>query len=74
MVGTLQTNRTSVAALEQAVQRAHANLKEQATSEAAGLRSALEREQQQTARAALARSAAKRSRTCGPPCRRVMNC
>jgi Tfp pilus assembly protein PilF len=50
MVGTLQTNRTNVAALEQAVQRAHANLKEQATSEAAGLRSALEREQQQTVR------------------------
>ncbi len=50
MVGTLQTNRTSVAALEQAVQRAHADLKAQATSEAAGLRSALEREQQQTAR------------------------
>jgi tetratricopeptide (TPR) repeat protein len=50
MVGAIQTNRTSVTALEQAVQRAHANLQEHATSEAAGLRTALEREQQQVAR------------------------
>lgn len=50
LVGAIQTNRADIASLEQAVARARTDLKEQATSEAAGLRVALEREQQQVAR------------------------